>query len=167
MYARAARALARDTLSPNVVAAGVKYNVIPGSAEVVVDCRVLPGTSEAAMRREVERRLGDLRTVTSVELVIAAEPVEAPLDTDLYALLEDTLRAHDPAGVPVPLMLPFASDAKHTVKLDVPTYGFSPLQLDPGERFLERFHGVDERVAVDALDWGLPVLYDVVRRYCG
>ena len=77
------------------------------------------------------------------------------------------MREHDPDGVPVPVMVPFATDAKHTVRLDVPTYGFSPLRLDPGERFLERFHGVDERVGVDALRWGLPVLYDVVRRFCG
>jgi acetylornithine deacetylase/succinyl-diaminopimelate desuccinylase-like protein len=47
-----------------------------------------------------------------------------------------------------------------------PTYGFSPLRLDPDERFLERFHGVDERVSIEALRWGLPVLYDVVRRFC-
>ena len=60
-------------------------------------------------------------------------------------------------------MAPFATDAKYTDALGVPTYGFSPLRLDPEERFLERFHGVDERVSVDALRWGLPVLYDVVR----
>jgi acetylornithine deacetylase/succinyl-diaminopimelate desuccinylase-like protein len=77
------------------------------------------------------------------------------------------VRAHDPDGVPLPFMVPFATDAKHTVKLDVPTYGFSPLLLDPAERFLERFHGVDERVSVDALRWGLPVLYDAVTRFCG
>ena len=51
--------------------------------------------------------------------------------------------------------------------LGVPTYGFSPLRLDAEERFLERFHGIDERVSVDALRWGLPVLYDVVRGFCG
>ena len=64
-------------------------------------------------------------------------------------------------------MVPFATDAKHTAPLGVPTYGFSPLRSEPDERFLERFHGVDERVALDALRWGLPVLYDVVRRFCG
>ncbi len=167
MYARTARALVRNTVSPNVVAAGVKYNVIPGIAEVVVDCRVLPGTTERAMRDELERRLGDLADVTSIELVIAAEPVESPVGDDLYRLLEDTVRVHDPDGQPVPVMMPFATDAKHTAKLGVPTYGFSPLKLDPEERFLERFHGVDERVGIDALRWGLPVLYDVVRRFCG
>ena len=48
----------------------------------------------------------------------------------------------------------------------IPTYGFSPLRLEADERLLERFHGVDERVSVEALRWGLPVLYDVVRRFC-
>ncbi|HEY7737114.1 MAG TPA: M20/M25/M40 family metallo-hydrolase [Candidatus Limnocylindrales bacterium] len=167
MYARVARALVRETLSPTVIAAGVKYNVIPGVAEVVVDCRVLPGTTEDAMRAEVERRIGDLLDEAEIELVIAAVPVESPVDTDLYRVLEGALREHDPEGVPVPVMLAFATDAKHTARLGIPTYGFSPLLLDPEERFLERFHGVDERVGVKALEWGLPVMYDVVRRFCG
>ena len=64
-------------------------------------------------------------------------------------------------------MAPFATDAKHTVRLGFPVYGFSPLRLGPDDRFLERFHGVDERVPLDALRWGLPVLYDVVATFCG
>jgi acetylornithine deacetylase/succinyl-diaminopimelate desuccinylase-like protein len=118
------------------------------------------------MRAEVERRLGDLAEACSISLIIAAGAVEAPTSTPLYSLMADTIRAHDPDAVPVPAMVPFATDAKHTVKLDVPTYGFSPLRLEPGERFLERFHGVDERVSLDALRWGLPVLYDVVTGFC-
>ena len=164
--ARATRALLRDTISPDIVHAGVKYNVIPGEATIEIDCRVLPGTTEADMRAEVEWRLGDLAEHCSISPIIAASAVEAPTTTPLYALMVDTIRAHDPDGVPVPVMVPFATDAKHTRKLDVPTYGFSPLRLEPGERFLERFHGVDERVSLDALRWGLPVLYDVVRGFC-
>jgi acetylornithine deacetylase/succinyl-diaminopimelate desuccinylase-like protein len=168
MSARLVRALLRDTVSPNVVHAGVKYNVIPGEATVELDCRVLPGTSEADMRATVVERLGpDLAAVCDIELVIVADPVDAPASGPLYDILSATVRDHDPDGIPVPFMVPFATDAKHTVKLDVPTYGFSPLRLDPDERFLERFHGVDERVGLDALRWGLPVLYDAVRRFCG
>jgi len=102
-----------------------------------------------------------------IELVIYAEPVESPHHHPLFGLLADALRAHDPDAIPVPFMVPFATDAKHTTGMGVPTFGFSPLKLAPEERFLERFHGVDERVAIDALQWGLPVLYDVVRRFCG
>jgi acetylornithine deacetylase/succinyl-diaminopimelate desuccinylase-like protein len=167
MYARALRALLRDTLSPDMLQAGTKYNVIPGEAELIVDCRVLPGTDEPAMRADVERRLGDLADRCEVDLVIYGAPAESPAEGPLYELLESTVREHDPDGVPVPGMPPFATDAKHLARLGVPTYGFSPLRLEPDERFLERFHGIDERVGLDALRWGLPVLYDVVRRYGG
>ena len=168
MYVRTLRALLRDTISPDVVHAGIKYNVIPGEAIIEIDCRILPGTTEAEALAGVVERLGpDLAPVCEVEHVIFGAPVESPTDSPLYDLLVDTVIGHDPEGVPLPVMVPFATDAKHTARLGVPTYGFSPLQLAPDERFLERFHGVDERIGLDALRWGLPVLYDVVRRFCG
>jgi acetylornithine deacetylase/succinyl-diaminopimelate desuccinylase-like protein len=168
MPARVIRALLRDTISPTIIHAGIKYNVIPGEATVELDCRVLPGTTEDAMRETVVARLGpDLAERIDVELVIHAPAVDAPADSELYRIMETTIVDHDPEGVPLPFMVPFATDAKHTATLGIPTYGFSPLRLDPEERFMERFHGVDERVGIEALRWGLPVLYDVVRRFCG
>jgi acetylornithine deacetylase/succinyl-diaminopimelate desuccinylase-like protein len=168
MSARAIRALLRDTISPNIIHAGVKYNVIPGEATVEIDCRVLPGTSEEAMHDAVLGRIGpELAAACDVDLVIFGPPVDAPASGPLYDILAGTVRDHDPEGIPLPFMVPFATDAKHTATLGIPTYGFSPLRLHPDERFLERFHGVDERVGIEALRWGLPVLYDVVRRFCG
>jgi acetylornithine deacetylase/succinyl-diaminopimelate desuccinylase-like protein len=168
MYARALHALLRDTISPDVIHAGIKYNVIPGEALVEVDCRILPGTTEAQMRQILLDRIGpDLAAACDVDLFVFGSPVEAPAEGDLFDLLVSTILEHDPEAIPLPAMVPFATDAKQTQQLGVPTYGFSPLMLDPDERFLELFHGVDERVSVDALRWGLPVLYDVVRRFCG
>ncbi len=168
MYARALRALIRDTLSPDVVHAGVKYNVIPGDAVIEVDCRILPGTTEADIRAEVEGRIGpDLLASCRIERLAWGEPVEAPAEGQLWDTLVATLRDHDPDGIPLPVMAPFATDAKATAMVGTPTYGFSPFRLEPDERFLERFHGVDERISLDALRFGLPVLYDVVRRFCG
>jgi acetylornithine deacetylase/succinyl-diaminopimelate desuccinylase-like protein len=162
------RSLVRDTVSPNVVHAGIKYNVIPGDAVIEVDCRVLPGTSEAAMRAELVDRLGpELAAVCDIELVIFGSQVESPAEGELYETIVSTIRDHDPDAIPVPLMAPFGTDAKHTVELGTPTYGFSPLGLAADDRLLDRWHGIDERVSVDALRWGLPVLYDVVRRFCG
>lgn len=166
--ARAISALLRDTVSPNVVQAGIKYNVIPGEAVIELDCRILPGTSEATMRMALLERLGpELGARCSVELLLFGEAVESPEDTELFATLVQVVRDHDPAGIPIPVMAPFGTDAKHVGRLGVPTYGFSPLGLAADEAYLELFHGVDERVAVDALAWGLPVLYDAVRRFCG
>lgn len=167
MTARVVGAVLRDTISPNVVTAGLKYNVIPGEAVVDIDCRVLPGTTEDDMREIVIGRLGDLAASVDVDLVLHAPAVEAPTDSDAYRVLEQTLVDHDPDAIPVPFLVPYATDAKHLAVLDVPAYGFSPLQLPPSEPYLELWHGIDERVRVDALRWGLPVLYDVVRRFCG
>jgi len=165
--ALALRALLRDTISPDVIHAGVKYNVIPGDAVIEVDCRVLPRTNEAAMRARLIERIGpDLAGHCTIELIVYGEPVDAPAEGPLFDILVETIRDHDPDGIPLPVMVPFATDAKHTADLGVPTYGFSPLKLEADERLLDRFHGVDERVSVAALRWGLPVLYDVVRRFC-
>jgi acetylornithine deacetylase/succinyl-diaminopimelate desuccinylase-like protein len=166
-YARALRALIRDTISPDVIHAGTKFNVIPGTASIEIDIRTLPGTTPADIREEILAPLGDLAPACELEHLHSAISVEAPVDHELYGLLADAIRAHDPDGVPVPVMAPFATDAKHTVRLGFPVYGFSPLRLGPDDRFLERFHGVDERVPLDALRWGLPVLYDVVATFCG
>jgi acetylornithine deacetylase/succinyl-diaminopimelate desuccinylase-like protein len=167
MYARALRALVRDTISPDVIHAGTKYNVIPGDATIEIDIRTLPGTTPDDIREEVVARLGDLAPHCELERIHSAIPVEAPIDGGLYELLAEAIRAADPEGIPVPVLAPFATDGKHLVRLGVPVYGFSPLRLEPDERFLERFHGVDERVGIEALRWGLPVLYDVTTTFCG
>jgi acetylornithine deacetylase/succinyl-diaminopimelate desuccinylase-like protein len=167
-YARVARALLRTTISPNVIQAGIKYNVIPGEAALELDCRTLPGTTEAELRADVIGRLGpELAAVSEIELLAMGVPVVAPAEGELYAALEAAVRAHDPEGTPLPFMLPFATDAKHLERIGVPSYGFSPLRMPPDESYLERFHGVDERVSLDALRWGLPVLYDAVLGFCG
>jgi acetylornithine deacetylase/succinyl-diaminopimelate desuccinylase-like protein len=118
---RAAQALLRDTISPNVIAAGVKYNVIPGVAEVLLDCRTLPGTSEAGLRDRIVERLGEeLTACCDIEAVNMGSPVETPAEGDLYASWSRRRRAR-PEAVPLPIMVPFATDAKHTAKLGVPT----------------------------------------------
>lgn len=170
VYARALDAMLRDTLSPNVLHAGVKFNVIPGQAVLEIDCRRLPGTTEPEMEARIRERLGpELMTGTEIELLIGNDAVvNAWEDPDgLYPILEAVIREHDPDGVPLPVMAPFSTDAKHLQELGVPTFGFSPLRQPPGETYLDRYHGIDERVSLEGLRWGLPVLYDAVRRFCG
>ena len=165
---RAIGALLRDTISPTIIHAGTKDNVIPGSASIIIDCRILPGTTEASMETDLRERIGeDLWRACEVVTTQFGAPLEQPLPHPLFDLCAETLRRHDPDAVPIAVMAPFATDAKHTARLSIPTYGFSPLRLEPDEPFLERFHGDDERVGLDALRFGLPVLDEVVRRYCG
>jgi acetylornithine deacetylase/succinyl-diaminopimelate desuccinylase-like protein len=165
---RTMSAMVRNTASVGILKAGLRYNVIPGVAEIEVDCRTLPGTDEPAMRAELRSRIGEpLWSCLDVECMQVGPAVRAPLDNPLYRLLEQVVVAHDPHGVPLPFLAPFATDAKHLARIGVPTYGFSPLKLGSHEGLLNLMHGDDERIRVDALDWGLPVLWDAVLSFCG
>jgi acetylornithine deacetylase/succinyl-diaminopimelate desuccinylase-like protein len=167
-YRRALRSMLRDTFSPDVLQVGTRHNVIPGVGALTVDVRVLPGTTPDQAAAELRARIGDdLAPHVTSTLRLWGAPVEAPAEGDLWDVMTSAIRAADPAGVPLPAMATWATDAKHTAKLGIPTYGFSPLLLGPEDQFLALFHGDDERVSVEALRFGLPVLYDVVRRFCG
>ena len=168
LLARQASAMIHDTISTGILSAGLKYNVIPGTAEIELDCRTLPGTDEPAMRNQLRERMGEeLWSHVEVECEQVGPAVQAPMDGQLYGILEAVLRHHDPDGVPVPMLAPYATDAKHLSRIGVPTYGFSPLKLSPEDSLLDLMHGDDERVSVEALRFGLPVLWEAVIRFCG
>jgi acetylornithine deacetylase/succinyl-diaminopimelate desuccinylase-like protein len=167
VMARTVSAVIRDTISVGILQAGVKYNVIPGSAQIEIDCRILPGTDEPAMHAELRRRIGEeLWARLDVECVLVGQPVEAPMDGEMYPVLEQVLRDHDPAAVALPFLAPYATDAKHLARIGVPTYGFSPMKMSGGDSFLTLLHADDERLSVESLRFGLPVLWDAVTRFC-
>ncbi len=152
--ARVIGATLRDTANPTMLAAGYKANVIPSTAEAVVDCRVLPGR-QAAFEREVDELLGP--DVTR-EWVVSLPPVETSFDGDLVGAMDAAILAEDPGARTVPYMMSGGTDAKAFGKLGVRCFGFSPLRLPPDLDFAALFHGVDERVPVDGLEFGTRVL---------
>jgi acetylornithine deacetylase/succinyl-diaminopimelate desuccinylase-like protein len=147
-------ATVRDTANPTMLSAGYKANVIPSTAEAVVDCRVLPGREEAFLR-EVDELLGP--DVTR-EWVTNLPPVETPFEGPLVEAMAAALRAEDPGAKTVPYMLSGGTDAKSFAELGMRCYGFAPLRLPPDLDFASLFHGIDERVPVDALKFGTRVL---------
>ena len=163
---RALRAVLRDTFAPTILASGIRSNVLPGSATLTVDSRILPGTTrEAAHRNMVERIGADLAPFVDVNLTEFGAAVSNPMDHEILGIACAAIRSRDDEAILMPAVAPYATDAKITVPAGIPTYGFSPYLLDPKERFMERFHGVDERVSQEALAWGVEVLYDVVMGY--
>ena len=152
--ARVVGATLRDTANPTMLDAGYKANVIPSTAEAVVDCRVLPGR-QAAFEREVDELLGP--DITR-EWVLSLPPVETTFDGDLVGAMDAAIVAEDPGARTVPYMLSGGTDAKAFGKLGMRCFGFSPLRLPPDLDFAALFHGVDERVPVDGLEFGTRVL---------
>jgi acetylornithine deacetylase/succinyl-diaminopimelate desuccinylase-like protein len=151
--ARLVGATLRDTANPTMLSAGYKANVIPSVAEATVDCRILPGR-EAAFDRELDDILGP-----DVEREwLNLPPVETTFDGALVDTMVESLLHEDPGATILPYMLSGGTDAKAFQRLGMRCFGFSPLRLPADFDFTALFHGVDERVPVDALEFGTRVL---------
>lgn len=155
---RIVNATLRNTANPTMLKAGYKANVIPSHAEATVDCRVLPGT-EHNFRELVAEIVGD-----GIEIEwLWTSPLEIPFEGALVDQMKAALLAEDPDGTAVPYMLSGGTDNKAFDELGIKGYGFSPLRLPADLDFSALFHGVDERVPVDALTFGTRVLDRLLR----
>ena len=154
--ARLVAASLRNSANPTVLQAGYKTNVIPGLAVGEVDGRTMPG-----LAAEFEAALDQL-TGPEVDwsYLHRENALVAPVDTAVFAAMRAALLAHDPGATVVPFCMSGGTDAKQFSRLGITGYGFSPLRLPPGYDFQGLFHGVDERVPVDALRFGAAVLDD-------
>jgi acetylornithine deacetylase/succinyl-diaminopimelate desuccinylase-like protein len=152
--ARIIGATLRNTANPTRLHAGYKENVVPGRAWATVDCRTLPGRSEQFLE-QVREIIGP---ELSVEYVQHQPAVETSFDGPLVDAMAAALRAEDPGARAVPYMVTAGTDAKAWAKLGIRCFGFSPLRLPADLNFAAMFHGVDERVPVEGLRFGVRVL---------
>jgi acetylornithine deacetylase/succinyl-diaminopimelate desuccinylase-like protein len=144
----------RNSANPTMLDAGYKVNVIPGSATAFVDGRMLPGGEE-----EFHRTLDQLTGPhVDWEFHHREFALEAPVDSPSYAVLREALEHFDPEAHVVPFCMSGGTDAKQFSRLGISGYGFTPLKLPEGFDYQALFHGVDERVPVDALHFGTRVL---------
>ncbi|MFI9811648.1 M20/M25/M40 family metallo-hydrolase [Saccharothrix variisporea] len=143
----------RDTANPTMLSAGYKANVIPSVAEATVDCRILPGREEA-----FDRELAELLGPDVEREWIGLPPVETTFDGALVDAMTASITAEDPGAKVLPYMLSGGTDAKSFQQLGIRNFGFAPLKLPADLDFSGLFHGVDERVPVDALQFGVRVL---------
>ncbi|KOX34886.1 hypothetical protein ADK67_02735 [Saccharothrix sp. NRRL B-16348] len=143
----------RDTANPTMLSAGYKANVIPSFAEATVDCRILPGREEA-----FDRELAELLGPDVEREWLGLPPVETTFDGALVDAMTASITAEDPGAKVLPYMLSGGTDAKSFQELGIRNFGFAPLKLPADLDFSGLFHGVDERVPVDALEFGVRVL---------
>jgi acetylornithine deacetylase/succinyl-diaminopimelate desuccinylase-like protein len=163
---RVLSALLRNTVSPTVLAAGSKENVIPSRASAVLDGRVLPGFTTADVIAEIKAALGRDGDGIRFEVIREAPPHVVPSETPLFDLMAKVVPEHDPGASAVPYMISGFTDGGPLATLGIKTYGFTPVRLPESLNFAALFHGNDERIPVDGFRWGVQVLCDVVERFC-
>jgi acetylornithine deacetylase/succinyl-diaminopimelate desuccinylase-like protein len=150
----------RTTANPSMLSAGYKANVIPEFAEAVVDVRVLPGEEDAVLER-IRELAGE-----HIEIEVQHRDIglEVPFAGPLVDSMAASLRRFDPEAEVLPYLLSGGTDNKALSTLGITGYGFAPLQLPGSLDFPALFHGVDERVPLDALVFGRKVLTDLLLR---
>jgi len=143
-----------NTANPSMLEAGYKANVVPQTASAVVDGRTLPG---------YEKELLDtVRSLVGPDIKVESLVSDIPLEVDFNAPLVDkmisAIQSQDPEAIVIPYLLSGGTDNKALAKLGITGYGFSPLKLPTDIDFTALFHGVDERVPIDSLQFGARTL---------
>ncbi len=155
------QATLRTTTNPTMLTAGYKYNVIPDTAEALIDIRTLPGEEDEVLAELAELVGPDIEIVTMHRDI----GLETSFDGPLVDAITHALNTHDPGAPVLPYLLSGGTDNKALSKLGIKGYGFAPLRLPPELDFPAMFHGVDERVPLDALVFGRQVLTELLLSY--
>jgi acetylornithine deacetylase/succinyl-diaminopimelate desuccinylase-like protein len=157
--ARMIGATLSNTSNPTILEAGYKANVIPGSASAVIDGRFLPGFEDEMNET--------IRSIVGPDIEIETLTRDIALEVNFTGPLVDAMCAaiisEDPEGIPVPYLMSGGTDNKALSALGIVGYGFSPLKLPPELDFMALFHGVDERVPIDSLKFGVRTLDSFLR----
>ncbi len=153
--------LLHNTVSPTILHASDKVNVIPGEVCVELDGRLLPGFTPEDLLAELRALVGE-----NVEFeVVRHDPGPATPDMGLFDTLADILVAADPEGIPIPLLLSGVTDGRFFSRLGIQTYGFTPMKLPADFNFSATIHAADERIPVAAVDFGAQAIFQALQRF--
>ena len=158
--ARMMGATIQNTSNPTMLEAGYKANVIPQVASAVVDGRFLPGYEEDLLKTIAEIAGPDIE----IEVLVRDKALEVEFSGPLVDAMCAAIAEFDPEGIPVPYLMSGGTDNKALSDLGIVGYGFSPVKLPPELDFFALFHGVDERIPVDGLKFGVKVLNSFLQR---
>ena len=153
--------LLHNTVSPTIVGGGEKVNVIPDAITLSLDGRLLPGFGP-------EQLFSELRALTGVEMdfeIGQHDPVTGEPDLTMFETLAGALRELDPSAKAIPMLLPGVTDGRFFSRLDIQTYGFLPMQLPPELPFMQLIHAENERLPVDAVEFGTAAIERVLQRF--
>lgn len=159
---KAVRAVLSHTISPTMLEAGYKVNVIPAEASASLDARILPGETPEGFLQKVRALVGEGFDVT---LIKGSIPNESDFRTDFFRVIEDAVRKQDAEAVTAPMISPGGTDSRFFREKGAIAYGLIPLLLTPEQ--VEGLHGKNERIPVEWVEKGTAIVYDIVKTMQG
>jgi acetylornithine deacetylase/succinyl-diaminopimelate desuccinylase-like protein len=160
-------AILRNTATPTrITGADGAINMIPHTASVDIDGRLIPGQKASDLIAELRKVIGDREgKIYEFEVLRESQGVTFPTGTELYREIESVMGEADPEGHVVPSMIPGFTDSQNYAKLGATCYGFYPLKLDESIDFASMFHGDNERIPIDGFHWGIETLLKVLSKF--
>ena len=152
----------RDTITPTVLSASQKTNVISETAYAEVDCRLLPGSDPKAVMNDIKKALGD--DSIKIDTILNFPPISSPSRSPLMTAIDSLARVHDQAGV-VPSMVIGFTDSHYFRQKKIVSYGFIPIEVLPAEG--KGIHGINERIGVSELADGIQRMVQLLRIFGG
>jgi acetylornithine deacetylase/succinyl-diaminopimelate desuccinylase-like protein len=152
----------RDTITPTVLSASQKTNVISATAYAEIDCRLLPGSDPKTVVNDIKKAIGD--DTIKIDVLLNFQPISSPSRSPLMNAIETLARVHDQASV-VPSMVIGFTDSHYFRQKKIVSYGFIPIEVLPAEG--KGIHGVNERVGVKELADGIQRMVQLLKIFGG
>ncbi len=137
---------AHTTIAPTVIEGGVKDNVIPTTASVVINFRIMPGESVEEVKQHILNTIGDDRITLSPMSNVNEPSKVSSYESDAYQLVERTVRQLHPDAIVSPGLLGAGTDSKHFLGISEGVYRFFPTRVNPGN--VTGFHGINEHLPI-------------------
>jgi len=155
------RVMVQTSTAVTVIRGGVKDNVVPTTAEALVNFRLLPGDTLEDVIAHVREAIDDPEIEIESSNWSAAPP-PADLDGAGFRLVKESVHAVLPEAVILPALLPGATDTRHYTAIAKDAYRFVPVRVDMD--LMEGFHGLDERMGVEYLGQAVEIAEEMIRR---
>ena len=156
---RSIQGMLYNTISPTILQAGMKTNVLPEQCELTLDCRLVPGETPEHFLEQLQNVINDSRV--ALEVLQSAPPTESPVNTELFAIMRQVVQQENPNSNVLPYLSTLATDSRYFREKGITSYGFIPILISEAE--LQRMHGIDERISLTNLETGTRILYQVIQ----
>ncbi|MBI1741588.1 M20/M25/M40 family metallo-hydrolase, partial [Candidatus Acetothermia bacterium] len=154
--------LTHTGISPTMIHAGVKENVIPDSCEFVLDCRLVPGYTREKVKETLMELAGEYKKDIEIETIQMHDVSESPLTNEFYKLIEQTTKEELPGVETVPFMLTGATDSRFVREIGAAAYGFCPMSNKmPAKEREKLIHNDNERIDLESMELGTKLIAKV------
>ncbi len=157
----------KTTITPTIIHGGIKENIIPSECEATFDCRVLPGQSVEETLTLIKSMLAELDSgKLSYEILQMHDGNESTTQTPLYEAIKGVLKEYEPECGITPTLTTGGTDSRFFRETGSVCYGFHPvIPEEPNDEYEKRMHGIDERLSIKNLVFGVSIFYETVKRF--